>query len=54
MRGTVRRYCTAGVIAAALVTGLTACTGHSDERRTDKAAACTDGSYAWSGVRRTQ
>jgi hypothetical protein len=54
MRGTVRRYRTAGLIAAALVTGLTACTGDSDERGTDKATACTNGTYAWSGVRRTQ
>jgi hypothetical protein len=57
MRGVARRYCTAGLIAAALVTGLTACTGDSDERgagNTDKAAACTNGTYAWSGVRRTQ
>ncbi|MFE8960779.1 hypothetical protein ACIP17_16445 [Streptomyces iakyrus] len=54
MRSTVRRYCTAGMIAAVLLTGPTACTGHSDERSADKAAACTDGTYAWSGVRRTQ
>ncbi|MFJ5996438.1 hypothetical protein [Streptomyces sp. NPDC092370] len=52
MRGTVRRYCTAGLIAGALVTGLTACTG--DAGGDGKAEACTNGTYAWSGVRRTE
>lgn len=54
MSGTVRRYCTAGLVAATLATGAAACTGGSDERGTDKAAACTNGTYAWSGVRRTE
>ncbi|MGW0611025.1 hypothetical protein [Streptomyces sp. NPDC002788] len=53
MHGMARRYRAAGLITAALVTGLTACTGDSDERGAGKAAACTNGTYAWSGVQRT-
>ncbi|PTH87809.1 hypothetical protein C9J60_12915 [Streptomyces sp. A244] len=52
MRGTVGRACTAGLVIGVLVTGLTACTG--DAGGDGKAEACTDGTYAWSGVQRTQ
>ncbi|MFI8191021.1 hypothetical protein ACIF8T_19765 [Streptomyces sp. NPDC085946] len=49
MRGTVRRSGTAGLLTAVLLAGLSGCTGEAGD-----AAACTDGTYAWSGVRRTQ
>ncbi|MEU9224407.1 hypothetical protein AB0D40_08570 [Streptomyces massasporeus] len=54
MQDMVGRACTAGLVIGVLVTGLGACTGGSGEDRGDKAEVCTDGAYAWSGVRREQ
>ncbi|MFC9128862.1 hypothetical protein ACFT4A_18715 [Streptomyces sp. NPDC057099] len=54
MRGTVRLTCAAGLFIGVLMTGLTACTGDSGGGGEDKAEACADGTYAWSGVRREQ
>ncbi|MFJ8592679.1 hypothetical protein [Streptomyces sp. NPDC093598] len=54
MRGTVRRACTAGLVIGALVTGAAACTGDSDQRGAGQTTACTNGTYAWSGVHRMQ
>ncbi|MDC0772880.1 hypothetical protein [Streptomyces sp. HD] len=48
MRGITRRTGAAGLAAVAMVAGLTACTGGTD----DRVEACTDGTYAWSGVKR--
>ncbi|MGW2380315.1 hypothetical protein [Streptomyces sp. NPDC001658] len=50
MRGTAQRVRVAGLATAALAAGLTACTGGEDER----VEACTDGTYAWSGVQRSE
>ncbi|MFD5833577.1 hypothetical protein ACFWHV_08380 [Streptomyces collinus] len=52
MRGMVGRACTAGLVIGVLVTGLTACTG--DAGGDGKAEACTNGTYAWSRVQRTE
>ncbi|MFH9587477.1 hypothetical protein ACH4LS_20390 [Streptomyces luteogriseus] len=52
MRGTVGRVCGTGLVVGVLVAGLTACTG--DAGGDGKAEACPNGTYAWSGVRRTQ
>ncbi|MFF7308777.1 hypothetical protein [Streptomyces sp. NPDC008137] len=54
MRGTVRLTCAAGLVVGALTTGLTACVGEPGGGGADKAEACADGAYAWSGVRREQ
>ncbi|WP_329335116.1 hypothetical protein OG866_15345 [Streptomyces sp. NBC_00663] len=40
----------AGAAAVALAAGLTGCGGGTD----DKAGGCTDGTFAWSGVRHTE
>ncbi|GAA3823223.1 hypothetical protein ACFS5L_26795 [Streptomyces phyllanthi] len=50
MRGAVRGARTAGLAAAVLLSGLTACTSGDGDGA--GAGACTDGTYAWSGVRR--
>ncbi|MFI7409008.1 hypothetical protein ACIBU0_10110 [Streptomyces sp. NPDC049627] len=50
MRGTARRIWAAGLAAVAMAAGLAACTGGTD----DRVEACTDGTYAWSGVKRTE
>ncbi len=52
MRGMAGRACTAGLVIGVLVTGLTGCTG--DAGGDGEAEACTDGTYAWSDVRREQ
>ncbi|MEV6162304.1 hypothetical protein AB0L71_10310 [Streptomyces sp. NPDC052052] len=50
MRGTTWRTWAAGLATVILTAGLAACTSDSDG--TDGAArSCTDGTYAWSGVR---
>jgi hypothetical protein len=50
---TGRTSAVAGLAAVALAAGLTACTGGTDDGKDDAAPAkvCTDGAYAWSGVR---
>ncbi|KUL30641.1 hypothetical protein [Streptomyces regalis] len=60
MRGTARRTWTAGLATVALAAGLTACTGDAKDEsessgKSDKAVvkACADGTFTWSGVRRT-
>lgn len=60
MRGTARRTCAAGLATVAMAAGLAACTGdEKDEPKSsgkgDKAVvkACTDGTFTWTGVRRT-
>jgi hypothetical protein len=54
MRDTTRRAVTAGLVIGVLVTGLGACTGGQDRVGDEKAEACAEGTYAWSGVRREQ
>ncbi|MFI9175143.1 hypothetical protein [Streptomyces lincolnensis] len=53
MRGTAQRAWVAGLATVALAAGLTACSGGSDEKD-ERAKACTDGTYAWSGVQRSE
>ncbi|PAZ11627.1 hypothetical protein CLM62_33980 [Streptomyces sp. SA15] len=62
MRGMAQRAWVAGLAMVALAAGLVACTGGEgkvDSRssgKSDKAAvakACADGTYAWSGVKKT-
>ncbi|MFB6843320.1 hypothetical protein ACFCXS_00375 [Streptomyces sp. NPDC056373] len=50
MRGTVGRVCGAGLVVGVLVAGVGACSWSAGDRTT----ACTNGTYDWSGVRRTQ
>jgi len=57
MRGIARRTWAAGLATMTLAAGLGACTvGESGDGKDDRATAkaCSDGTYAWSGVRRTQ
>ncbi|UUU24721.1 hypothetical protein [Streptomyces sp. DSM 40750] len=56
MHDSARRSWAAGLVALAFAAGATACTGDSGDGgiRDDggaRAASCTDGTYAWSGVR---
>lgn len=56
MYDSVRRSCAVGAAALVVAVGATACTGDSGDgaARDDgraRAASCTDGEYAWSGVR---
>lgn len=53
----VRTSAAAGLAAVALAAGLTACTGGSGDGKKDdpaSAKACTNGTYAWSDVRRSE
>ncbi|MEV6946005.1 hypothetical protein AB0N07_29260, partial [Streptomyces sp. NPDC051172] len=55
MRGVARGSGTAGLAAAVLFAGLTACTGGASGHHEAKAPvrACADGSFTWSGIRHT-
>ncbi|MEG8281318.1 hypothetical protein [Streptomyces sp. AHA2] len=50
MRGTARRISGNVLATVVLSTGLAACTGGKEE----SAGPCTDGTYAWSNVRRSE
>ncbi|OMI37298.1 hypothetical protein [Streptomyces sparsogenes] len=56
MRGTTWRSWAAGLATVTLAAGLAACTSDSDGKdspaKDSAAKSCTDGTYAWSGVRR--
>lgn len=51
----LRNTAAAGLAAAALLVGAAGCTGGgAGEDKRDKAATCTQGTYAWSGIEREQ
>ncbi|MFD3933301.1 hypothetical protein [Streptomyces sp. NPDC058614] len=55
MRERALRNTAAGLAAAALLVGAAGCTsGGAGEDKQDKAASCTQGTYAWSGIEREQ
>ncbi|MGW3034525.1 hypothetical protein ACWDCB_25340 [Streptomyces sp. NPDC001178] len=53
MRGSTRGTWAAGLAGVALVAGLTGC-GGGGSSTDNRAKPCTGGTYAWSGVRRTE
>lgn len=53
MRGSARGTCAAGLVAVTLTAGLAACTG-GGSTEDQGAKACSNGTYAWSGVRHTE
>ncbi|WP_052424424.1 hypothetical protein [Streptomyces fulvoviolaceus] len=57
MGASVRRVWAAGAVALALAAGTAGCTGGDSDGggvKAKRAAACTDGTYTWSGVRHWQ
>lgn len=54
MRGFTRGTCAAGLAALLFTVGLTACTGGGRSGGDEGAKACSKGTYAWSGFRRTE